>query len=96
MERVLARLGASPSPQVMELVFTRWDEVAGGELGAHVRPQRLDGATLVVGADHPAWATRARMESGQIVSRLRELGDDTVTRIEVVIERPEPRRCDRS
>jgi predicted nucleic acid-binding Zn ribbon protein len=47
----------------MELVFARWEELVGAELAAHSQPMRLQDSTLVVGADHPAWATRARMES---------------------------------
>ena len=85
--KVLSRIGASPSPQTMELVFTRWDEVVGPELSAHLRPMRLQNSTLVVGADHPAWATRARMESERILTRVRQLGDTTVERIEVVVQR---------
>ena len=61
--KVLSRIGASPSPHTMELVFTRWEEVVGAELAAHSQPMRLQDSTLVVGADHPAWATRARMDS---------------------------------
>ena len=38
--------------------------------------------------DHPAWATRARMESGQILARLQELGETPIERLEVVVERP--------
>ena len=55
--------GASPTPALMDVVFTRWEEVVGAELGGHLRPLRVDGRALVVAADHPAWATRARMES---------------------------------
>ncbi|MGO8862759.1 MAG: DUF721 domain-containing protein [Acidimicrobiales bacterium] len=86
--RVLARIGAAPSPQTMELVFTRWEEVAGPNLAAHLRPMRLQNATLVVGADHPAWATRARMEAEGIVARIRQLGDTSIERVEVVVQRP--------
>ena len=85
--KVLSRIGASPSPQTMELVFTRWEEVAGAELASHVRPMRLQNSTLVVGADHPAWATRARMETERILHRLHELGDTSIERIEVVVQR---------
>ena len=82
MPRLLDRLGSAPTPAVMEAVFTRWEELVG-----HVRPQRVDGRVLVVAVEHPAWATRARMESGQILSRLRELGETTIDRLEVVVER---------
>jgi predicted nucleic acid-binding Zn ribbon protein len=69
----------------MELVFARWEELVGAELAAHSQPMRLQDSTLVVGADHPAWATRARMDSEAIVSRARQLGDTTIERIEVVV-----------
>jgi predicted nucleic acid-binding Zn ribbon protein len=72
----------------MELLFTRWEEVAGPELSSHLRPLRLQNSTLVVAADHPAWATRARMDSARMLARAHELGDSTVDRIEVVVQRP--------
>jgi hypothetical protein len=49
---------------------------------------RLHHSALVVGADHPAWATRARMESAEMLARLRAAGDTTIERIEVVVQRP--------
>jgi predicted nucleic acid-binding Zn ribbon protein len=88
MARLLGRMGAAPSPQSMELLFARWEEVVGSELAAHLHPQRVQGSTLVVAVDQPAWASRGRMESGRILARLRELGDHTIERVEVVVERP--------
>jgi predicted nucleic acid-binding Zn ribbon protein len=88
MPRVLGRLGASASPSTMEVVFARWPEVAGAALAEHLRPLRVDGPVLVVAVDHPAWATRARLESGQILARMKGLGDTVVERLEVVVERP--------
>jgi predicted nucleic acid-binding Zn ribbon protein len=88
MPRVLDRLGSAPTPAVLEAVFTRWDEVVGPVLGGHVRPLRVDGRVLVVAVEHPAWATRARMEAGPILTRLRALGETPVERLEVVVERP--------
>ncbi len=87
MPRLLGRLGAPASPATMEAVFTRWEEVVGAELGEHLRPLRIDGRALVVAVDHPAWATRARMESGQILARIRSLGDAPIERLEVIVER---------
>jgi predicted nucleic acid-binding Zn ribbon protein len=87
MPRLLGRLGSAPTPAVMEAVFTRWEELVGSELGGHLRPQRVDGRVLVVAVEHPAWATRARMESGQILARLRELGETSIDRLDVVVER---------
>lgn len=85
--KVLSRIGAVPSPQTMELIFTRWEELAGAELAAHLHPMRLQNATLVLGADQPAWATRGRMEAERILKRVHQLGDTTITRVEVVVQR---------
>jgi predicted nucleic acid-binding Zn ribbon protein len=86
--QVLGRIGSSPSTATLELVFTRWEEVVGAEFAGHLHPVRLQGQALVVGVDHPAWATRARMESEGILARIRQLGDTTIERIEVVVQRP--------
>jgi predicted nucleic acid-binding Zn ribbon protein len=87
MAKVLGRIGASPSPTTMELVFTRWNEVVGEELAEHLQPVRVDGPVLIIGADHPAWATRARMDSALILTRARALGDTTIERLEVTVQR---------
>lgn len=86
MPRLLGRLGAPPT-EVLEVVFTRWDEVVGSELSVHVRPLRVDRQVLVVAADHPAWATRVRLESAVILGRIRGFGDSPIERLEVVVER---------
>ena len=87
MPRVLRRLGAPPS-DTMAVVFTRWAEVAGPALEEHVRPLRMDGSTLLVAADHPARASRTRMETGAMLERAKALGETLVGRIEVVVQRP--------
>ncbi len=87
MPHVLGRLGASASPATMEAVFSRWTEIVGAELAGHVRPVRVDGRTLVVSVEHPAWATRARMQAGPILARVEALGQTALERLEVVVER---------
>ena len=74
--------------EVLEIVFTRWDEVVSADLGAHLRPLRVDRSALVVAADHPAWATRARLEAADILACIHALGESPIERLEVVIERP--------
>ena len=88
LPRLLGRLGAPASTATMEAVFGRWEEVVGAELGPHVRPLRVDGQTLVVAADHPAWATRARVESGRILAQVQALGRGPLERLDVVVARP--------
>jgi predicted nucleic acid-binding Zn ribbon protein len=84
--RLLSRLGVPPAA-TMEAVFGQWESVAGRELASHTRPLRLDGTTLVVAVDHPAWATRARMDAVQILGRIRAVEGSAVERVEVVVER---------
>ena len=88
LPRVLGRLGAAASPATMEAVFSRWGEIAGADLSEHVRPVRVDSRVLVVAADHPAWATRARMQSGRILAQVAAMGDLPLERLEVLVERP--------
>jgi len=87
MPRLLARMGTAPTPALMDVVFSRWAQMVGIELSRHVRPLRVDGRVLVVAVDHPAWATRARMESGQILARVRAGGETPLERLEVIVER---------
>jgi predicted nucleic acid-binding Zn ribbon protein len=88
MPKVLGRLGAPPSLDTMEIIFTRWPEVVGAELAAHLQPVRVSGTVLVVAADHPAWVTRGRMDAERIIASAQALGDATIERIEIVLQRP--------
>jgi len=51
-------------------LFSRWTEIVGAALAAHVTPLRLDGTTLVVQVDHPAWATQVRLLGGELLDRV--------------------------
>jgi len=64
-------------------LFSRWDEIVGPAVAAHVRPVRLDGDVLVVAVDHPAWATQVR-----------HLGDELLVRVAEVTGEPGPRRLE--
>lgn len=56
----------------MAVIFGRWEEIVGPAIASHVHPLRLVGATLVVGADHPAWVTQVRHLTPEILDQLRE------------------------
>jgi len=68
-------------------VFGKWDEAVGAAVAAHVQPVRLDGATLVVEVDDPAWATQMRFLEGTLRTRLEEVAGAVVERIEVRVAR---------
>ena len=73
-------------------VFSRWDSIVGRDVAQHCTPESFDqappdgsGARLVVRTDSTAWATEMKLLAPTVVRRLNEeLGDGTVTRIEVL------------
>jgi predicted nucleic acid-binding Zn ribbon protein len=68
-------------------LFGRWDEVVGAQVAAHVRPLKLDGTTLVVEVDEPAWATQIQFLSGTVRERLASVVGVQVDRVEVRVVR---------
>jgi predicted nucleic acid-binding Zn ribbon protein len=68
-------------------VFGRWDDAVGPNVAAHVRPVRLDDGVLTVEVDEPAWATQVKFLSGTIISRLDEVANVQVERIDVRVAR---------
>jgi predicted nucleic acid-binding Zn ribbon protein len=73
---VASQLGAGQA-DVVQVVFGRWEDIVGAAVAAHVRPVRVDGATLVVSADHPAWATQLRHLTPDILARLADACGDS-------------------
>jgi len=83
LDAVLRRAGGSGGVAAT-LVFGRWEEAVGAAVAAHARPLRLDGTTLVVGVDAPAYATQLRLLTAQLLSRLRDLaGPGVVESVDV-------------
>lgn len=64
-------------------VFGRWEEAVGADVARHVEPVSLDGTTLVVSVDDPAWATQVRFLERTVRDRLAEVAGVTVERLEV-------------
>lgn len=76
-----------PSRAAVGGVFGRWAEAVGDQIAAHVQPVRLDGGTLLVEVDDPAWATQVKLLTATIIERLVTVAGVTVTRIDVRVER---------
>jgi predicted nucleic acid-binding Zn ribbon protein len=73
---VAGRLGLGRT-DLISMVFGRWEELVGSSGAAHVQPLRLVGGTLIVSADHPAWATQIRHVAPEILERVAsEFGTD--------------------
>jgi predicted nucleic acid-binding Zn ribbon protein len=76
-----------PSRAAVGGVFGRWNEAVGEQIAAHVQPVKLDGGTLVVEVDDPAWATQVKFLASTIIERLRAVAGVAVIRVEVRVER---------
>jgi predicted nucleic acid-binding Zn ribbon protein len=85
---VASQMGAGRA-DVVGAVFGRWDEIVGPGVAAHVRPVRVEGTTLVVSADHPAWATQIRHLAPDILARLSEVcgAQNALERLDVRVRR---------
>jgi predicted nucleic acid-binding Zn ribbon protein len=69
-------------------VFGRWElKRSASALAAHVQPVKLDGTTLVVKVDDPAWATQLKFLETTLKQRLLEVAGATIERIEVRVAR---------
>jgi len=83
LDAVLRRAGGSGG-MATTVVFGRWEEAVGAAVAAHARPLCLNGTTLVVGVDGPAYATQLRLLNAQLLSRLRDLaGPGVVESVDV-------------
>ncbi|HXX89607.1 MAG TPA: DUF721 domain-containing protein [Acidimicrobiales bacterium] len=69
---VADRLGMGRA-DVVGAVFSRWEEIVGPAVAAHVRPLRIEGTTLVVTADHPAWAVQIKHLRTEVLQRVGEV-----------------------
>jgi predicted nucleic acid-binding Zn ribbon protein len=73
---VAGRLGLG-RPDLIAVVFGQWEQLVGAAMAVHVQPVRLVAGTLVVSADHPAWATQLRHMAPEILERVAsEFGQD--------------------
>ena len=65
------RIGIA-APDVLSVVFGRWEDLVGTAMAAHVRPLKLQDGTLILAADHPAWATQVRHLATEIIAKIAE------------------------
>jgi len=68
-------------------VFGRWEDAVGAAVAAHVQPVKLDGTTLIVEVDDPAWATQLRFLEATLRERLLEVAGATIVKVEVRVRR---------
>jgi predicted nucleic acid-binding Zn ribbon protein len=85
------RLGAPP-PALLTAVFAQWENLVGPAIAAHAKPLSVTRRVLLIGADHPGWATQLRYLSAQLLDRLAATaGPGQIERVDIRIV-PSPGR----
>lgn len=88
LDALMAHLGAPPVDAVRAL-GERWETIVGSDAAPHVRLGGVDHGTVVVEVDAPAWATRLRFGSRDLIAAIeREVGPEVVSRVEVQVRPP--------
>jgi predicted nucleic acid-binding Zn ribbon protein len=83
LDRVTSSLGL-PAANALSQVFAHWSDAVGEQIAAHARPLSLRNKRLVVGVDHPGWATQLRYLEADLLRRLTQVsGEAIVTAIDV-------------
>lgn len=88
LDRVLRSLRVGATRRSVGGLFGTWDEAVGPAVAAHVRPVRLDRATLLVEVDDPAWATHLRFLADDVCQKVSAAAGVTVERLDVRVARP--------
>ena len=87
LDQVLSGLGG-PGVDAIVVVHERWASVVGEEVADVCRPVGIDGSTLKIAADNPAWASHVRWAQAEILDRLEALlGSRQVTAVTVRVGR---------
>lgn len=64
-------------------VFGAWREIVGPMIAEHTTPMKIDGSTLHLEVDQPAWATQVRFLEADLLTALRANGCGELTAINV-------------
>jgi predicted nucleic acid-binding Zn ribbon protein len=83
LDRLMGTLRA-PSVDMLDTVFTRWDEIVGDDVATHCRPVSITGRILLVEASDPTWASELRWLENEVLARLSEVcGSDRISAVKV-------------
>ena len=83
VDSMFARLGL-PNPEVMAVVNTEWEELAGNPWAGRSHPMFIRGKTLVVEASSAGMIAFLRYDQNGLIDRLaRRLGTGLITDVEI-------------
>lgn len=55
-----------------EMIFWKWDSIAGAEIARHIRPDRFSFKTLFLAADSPVWANQLLFFKTELISKIND------------------------
>ncbi|MFZ0665322.1 MAG: DUF721 domain-containing protein [Acidimicrobiales bacterium] len=94
VEQIGRFLGAPPL-DLLTFVFTGWEEIVGVAASVHSQPERIEGQSLLVKVDSPAWASHLRTHASEVISRLSEApGGDVLTSLVIRVGRVQKQPSD--
>ena len=84
------RLGL-PAPDVVATLHARWPELVGPAIAQHARVRSVHDGVCTIEVDGPAFATRFRYKTSDLVGQLNECcGGPVVDSVRVVVATPRP------
>lgn len=79
-----------------EMAALRWQEVVGEVIAARTRVEGVEGGTLIVATESPAWSNEISFRKAQIIERLNEVaGEEVIKDIRCVVRPIRGRRTER-
>ena len=83
VDAMFARLGL-PNPEVMSVINTEWDELAGNPWAGRSSPMFIKGKKLVIEASSPGMIAFLRYDQSGLLNRLSErFGVGLITEVEI-------------
>ncbi len=53
-------------------LFRQWEVIAGTDIASHTRIKDIEGCTLIIQSDHPAWSHLVTMNREGIIRKIRK------------------------
>lgn len=58
-------------------IFENWDSLVGNSLAEHAQPQKIQGHTLILAVDHPAWIQELQFLKEPLIRKIQAAFPDT-------------------
>ena len=70
LDRVLQKIPQDNTRATEFQLYRNWAEYVGTDIAAHSAPVELEGHTLLIEVDHPAWLQKLQLHSSAIIRQV--------------------------